>query len=50
MSKKQRAFPLFLLKQPLAQPPDAGTGINDDDIIPRCSDFHAGRVAAIFDI
>jgi hypothetical protein len=33
----------------ISQPPDAGTGIDNDDIIIFRPYFHTGRIAAVFD-
>ena len=49
MGKDEMIRKMSLIHQLISQPPDAGAGIDNDDVIVFGSDFQAGGIAAVFD-
>ena len=50
MSENKMIFENALCKELISQSADAGTGINDDDIIALCSDFEASGISTILQV
>jgi hypothetical protein len=50
MGKDKVVFIAVVFDKFIAKPSYSGSGINDDNIVTRCSDLNTGRITAVFDI
>jgi len=50
MGEKHRVGPLFFFDQPVAQPPNPGTGIHDNDVVVAGADFNARGVPSVLQV